>query len=107
MNSKELHIWMGENYPNRNKLFITLDSTEAALYNECDRVDTTQTHVCSTEWIVKGYRIFVHMLDGEMVEITLGGNNKHTNREIRIAHNIEKLLLANCFGMATRSNYDL
>lgn len=98
--NKELHIWMGENYPNRNKLWITLASTEEALYNDCDRVDTTQTHVCSTKWLVKGYRIFVHMLNGEVVEMKLGqiGND---NREIRVAHNLEKMLLAGCFGEAT------
>jgi hypothetical protein len=105
MNNKELHIWMGENYPNRNKLWITLESTEEALNNDCDRVDSTQTHVCSTKWLVKGYKIFVHMLDGEVVEIVLGSGNKHTNKEIRIAHNLEKLLLANCFGYATRDNW--
>ena len=105
--SKELHIWMGANYPNRNDLFITLESTETALYNNCYRIDTTQPHFCSTTWLVKGWKIFVHMIDDEVVEIVLGIGNKNTSREIRISHNIEKLLLANEFGYATRSNYDL
>lgn len=94
---KELHIWMGENYPNKNDLFITLESTEKALNNNNQRVDTTQPHVCSTTWLVRGYKVFVHMLDGEVVEMKLGyiANNP---KEIRVAHNLEKMLLAGCFG---------
>jgi hypothetical protein len=103
---KEIHIWMGENYPNRNDLFITLESTELALNNNSDRIDTTQSHVCSTKWLVKGFRIFVHMIDGEVVELKLGYVDG-CDREIRIAHNLEKMLLSNCFGYATRSNDDI
>jgi hypothetical protein len=97
---KELHIWMGEDYP-KNDTFLSLAFTDKALEDEHIIINTVQPHVCSTTWIVKGYRIFVHMLDGKTVEMKLGqiGDNP---KEIRVAHNLERMLLANCFGLATR-----
>lgn len=97
---KELHIWMGDNYINKDELFISFQATEKALLNDCNRVDTVQPHFCSTTWIVRGYKVFVHMLDNEVVEMKLGHINGHP-KEIRVAHNLEKMLLANCFGYAT------
>ncbi|MDF2879583.1 MAG: hypothetical protein K0R54_140 [Clostridiaceae bacterium] len=98
---KELHIWMGENYLNKDDLLITYDSTQKALFSYAERVDTVQTHFCSTMWFEYGYRIFVHMLNNDVVEIKLGQNDC-TTREIRKSNNLEKLLLANHFGFATR-----
>lgn len=96
--SKNLHIYMGDNYPKNQKLLITLQATEKALNSGESEVHTTQPHVCSTRWLVDGYRIFVHMLDEEIVEVKLGNMN---GREIRVSHNLEKMLLANSFGYAT------
>lgn len=94
---KELHIWMGDNIP--DNLCVTLHSTLFALNNNCKMINTTQSHVCSTTWLTKGYRMFVHMIDDEEVEIKLGHIN-NCDREIRLSHNLERLLLANCFGRA-------
>lgn len=97
---KELHIWLGKDHPSSD-LCVSLETTEKVLHKGYKRVDTVQPHVCSTYWLQQGYRIFTHMLDGETVEMKLGkiGDNP---KEIRVAHNLEKMLLANCFGLATR-----
>lgn len=103
--NKELHIWLSKielgesDFP----LYITLNETLKALYNNACRVDTTQTHVCSTTWLVKGYRMYVHMLDGETVELKLG---QCCGREIKVLYNLEKMLLANVFGLATKDYYE-
>jgi hypothetical protein len=97
---KELHIWLCD-YDKFTFPYVRLESTLRALHEQDEIVHTTQPHVCSTTWLVKGYRIFTHMLDGEVVEIVLGDKNKYTNRNIGIRHNLEKLLLANEFGKAT------
>ena len=96
---KELHIWMGMSHP--TGMAISLEETEYQLNNNEERVDTPQTHVCSTKWIKAGYKIFVHMLDGKTVEMKLGYIEGYP-KEIRVAHNLEKLLLANVFGKARR-----
>lgn len=99
--NKELHIWMGMSHP--TGMSISLEETEYQLNNNSQRVDTPQTHVCSTKWISAGYKIFVHMLDGKEVELKLGYIEGHP-KEIRVSHNLEKLLLANSFGLACRVN---
>jgi len=98
---KELHIWMEQN--NENNLLTNFQETQKALIDSVDLIHTTQPHFCNTKWITK-YKIFVHMLDNECVEILLGTKNKYTNRNIRLSHNLEKLLLANEFGYATINN---
>jgi len=105
MEQKELHIWMGTpDLNSRDVLFTTFDETDTALQNGHNRVNTVQPHFCSTEWIVRGYRVFIHMLDGKVVEMKLGyiGN---CGREVKISTALEKMMLSNCFGKATR-DYD-
>lgn len=93
----ELHIWTGPDFPVETK--CSLFETHKALKNSEERVDTTQVTCCSTEWILKGCEVFVHLLDGEVVLIKLGYN--HTiSKEIRAAHNLTRMLLANMFGYA-------
>lgn len=97
---KVLHIWMGGNYKGNCSPFTTFQETEYALKEDFPFVETTQPHFCSTKWLTRGYRIFVHMLDNKMVEIKLG-KIEGCDKDIRAAHNLERLLLANCFGLAT------
>ena len=98
--NKELHVYMGMTHPMINTMSISLAETEWQLNHDVERINTPQTHVISTTWLVKGYRIFVHMLDDKIVEMKLGymGDNL---KEIRVAHNLEKMVLAGCFGNAT------
>jgi len=110
--NKEIHIWMNDvhahlndaNIDNAKSLVFSRFQTMVAFKNLdldwCDRIDTVQTFVCSIDNLKKGYRIFVHMIDFEEVEIKLGTNNKHTKRNIRVENNLENLLLNNEFGLA-------
>lgn len=95
MNNKELHIHLSEStLP--SKFYTTLHETEKALNKEENIIHTTQTHVISTKWLVKGYRLFVYMVDSKKVELKLG---KHGDfPEVRIAHNLEQMVLVGCFG---------
>lgn len=102
--NKEIHILLTQQQidqfeNNFDNVQCTIFNTEKWL-DTFNKVYTTQTHFCSTTWLVKGYRIFAHMLDDEVVEIKLG-KNECTDREIRVSHNLEKMLLANEFGLAT------
>ena len=59
---------------------------------------STQMCFLSTDWFLYGYRIFVHDETGKY-EITLGGKNERTDREIRMAHNLFKMWRNGCFAL--------
>lgn len=96
---KELHVHMSS-FTLPRYFYTSLYDTEKALYDNEIMVDTTQTHVLSTTWLLKGYRIFVHMLDEEIVELKIGKQDNKLFPDIRVANNIEKMVLNNCFGFA-------
>lgn len=100
---KELHIHLSMNpklveHINSGDAYLTLWGALKALKDDEEIIHTTQPHVCNTIYLLEGYKIFAHMLDGEVVEIKLG---ECCGREIRIAHHLENMLLANVFGLAT------
>jgi hypothetical protein len=103
--NKELHIWMGNNYPKSTKMSYTLEETEFELHSDTELINTVQTHVCSTVWLLKGYRIFVHMLDENVFEIKLDGEDIN-GKTIRPSQNLEKMLLSGCFGLAVKYYLD-
>ncbi len=96
--NKELHVHMSS-FTLPKYFYTNLYDTECALNNGEGVIHTTQTHVLSTIWLIKGYRIFVYMLDGEIVELKLGYIKGHP-KEIRPIHNLEKMVLSNGFGFA-------
>lgn len=100
---KELHVYLSENVIPVNKkklLSIGLFDTEKLLHSNTKEVHTIQTHVISNTWLLKGYRIFVYMLDGEKVELK---HNRMDDKypKTRVSQNLEKIVLSNCFGLAS------
>ena len=51
---------------------------------------TTQMCFLDTQWLVHGYRLFVHDKTGSF-EIVLGDGNERTQRTIREAHNLYRM----------------
>lgn len=92
---KEFHLYLcGYNKINENR-FDGLDEVNEAIRKGISPIKTTQVLACTTELFSYNYRIFVHDEDGEF-EITLG-NCERTTREIRMAHNLPKLIQAGEF----------
>lgn len=59
-------------------------------------VDTYQVICCTTDLFNKGYRIFIHETPASQFEITLG-TCEGTTREIKMGHDLPKLILAGEF----------
>lgn len=103
--TKEIHIWMDERYKSEKipsyDFYATLGEANSAILSDKSIIHTGQTSICTTHNIGAGYKMFVHMLNGEIVEIKFGYNEK-INMEIRLDTNLERLLLRNGFGLAVQ-----
>ena len=89
---KQLHVFL-KDYPNYIlKTTHSLSSALSQLNNGNNLILTTQTHILNSKWLLKGYRIFVYMIDNKVVEVTLDN--------VRIGQNLEKMVLGNVFGLA-------
>lgn len=109
---KEIHVLLDfiHNYPPEilpYGYYVGFSHSRAEVQRDIELqnpiIFTSQTSVCNTVNIEKGYRIFVYMLDKKtVVELKLG-SIEGCDKEIRKAHNLEKMLLAGVFG---QSNID-
>ena len=71
--------------------------TEKKIQERASYIITTQMGLLSTRLIEKGYRVFIHPANEDWYEISLGGNNTCTNKELRLAHNLFKMWEAGAF----------
>lgn len=97
-NKKEFHLWCNHDSDvTQNCILHTVHEVEEAISLGICFINTTQVCTVSTILFDKGYRIFVHDRYGKSFEITLGGCER-TDKEIRMAHNLSKMLENGAFG---------
>ena len=95
---KGFHIWFRKPEDNLGDICFqdTLYDIEHALNKGLPVIHTYQVESVKTYLFDLGYRIFVHPFKGSDFELTLG-NCSNTDREIRPAHNLCKLLISGAF----------
>lgn len=86
----EFHVYITAEFP--YETLVSFEETKRALNTGKKIIYTTQTYFLQTDRISEGYRLFIHA-PSEEFEIKLGGDNNWTEKEIRLAHNLCKLIL--------------
>lgn len=86
---KEFHLFLYD--PPYEIIQYDYYSTRWSIEEGDEKIASTQVILCTTKLFKLGYRIFVHDLKG-IYEIKLG-KNECTNREIKMSHNLPKLIL--------------
>ena len=90
---KEIHFYLG-NFSHLDHIFYTYDSTEEAIKQGRDRINTTSLASITFDLLDLGYRIFLHR-NNKVLECKPGMDG--TEREIRRANNILKLIVGHVF----------
>lgn len=94
--SPEFHLYL-HSFEGYKKDIInanTITECKERLFHMMD-IDTYQVMACTTTYLVKGYRIFVHPNPRDVLEIKLG-ECECFGRELRVSHNLPALI-ANYF----------
>lgn len=98
MDDMEIHFYESYlNIPANIPIWYGWRETERAIEKKEPIIVTVQMGLMSTRLIEKGYRIFVHLEDGQQYEISMSENNTCTDKEIRPAHNIFRMWEAGAF----------
>lgn len=100
--SKQLHVWLDHEdftkFANPSDfLCVSHARTITSLKRRESIIHTTCTHFLTFDMMELGYRLFVHLPGNKIHEIKIGDND-WTDRELRFAHNLERLLYAGAMG---------
>ena len=90
---KEIHFYL-DNFSHLDHIFYTYDSTEEAIKQGKDRINTTSLASITFDLLDLGYRIFLHR-NNKILECKPGMDG--TEKDIRYEHNIFRLIRAKVF----------
>ena len=102
---REYHLYLGEVDKNTRDIICNSLHDIEILKKYGKTIHTEQIVSCTTKLFTEGYHIFIHPFRGEEFEITLG-DCERTDREIRMGHNLYRMLINGVFGDVTGENVE-
>ena len=102
---REYHLYLGNVDKNTRDIICNSLHDIEVLKKYGKTIHTEQIVSCTTELFTEGYHIFIHPFRGEEFEITLG-DCERTDREIRMAHNLFRMLISGAFGDVIGENVE-
>ena len=102
---REYHLYLGNVDKNTKDIICNSIHDIEILKKYGKSIHTEQIVSCTTQLFTDGYRIFIHPFEGDEFEITLG-YCKRTEREIRMGHNLFRMLINGAFGDVTGEDVD-
>lgn len=84
----EIHFY--EQKPDRD-MYVDYITTNKAIEDKVDFIETTQMHLLSTSLLLNGYRVFIHYAKGDVYEVELYKSRTPNHIEIRPSKNLRAL----------------
>lgn len=84
----EIHFY--EQKPDKD-MYVDYVTTNKAIEDKVDFIETTQMHLLSTGLLLDGYRVFIHYAKGDIYEVELYKSRTPNHIEIRPSKNLRAL----------------
>lgn len=84
----EIHFY--EKKPDRD-MYVDYITTDKAIEDKVEFIETTQMHLLSTGLLLNGYRVFIHYAKGDVYEVELYKSRTPNHVEIRPSKNLRAL----------------
>lgn len=84
----EIHFY--EQKPDRD-MYVDYITTDKAIEDKVEFIETTQMHLLSTGLLLNGYRVFIHYAKGDVYEVELYKSRTPNHIEIRPSKNLRAL----------------
>ena len=108
--TKVIKVYIDREIPEEDllKCCFTASSFNRAIKSEVEEIITTQTHAIDSRYYLNGYDIIL-MSKGYQIKFSdiLSGKYSNYIREIRIAHNWEKMFYADLFNIPGIFEYEV
>lgn len=84
----EIHFY--EQKPDKD-MYVDYVTTNKAIEDKVEFIETTQMHLLSTGLLLNGYRVFIHYAKGDVYEVELYKSRTPNHVEIRPSKNLRAL----------------
>ena len=85
-----MEILFYEKKPDRD-MYVDYITTDKAIEDKVEFIETTQMHLLSTGLLLNGYRVFIHYAKGDVYEVELYKSRTPNHVEIRPSKNLRAL----------------